>query len=89
MGLWPKVVWRQTYRCLSIPTTRMVLAPYRRVGLLTREQTNYKIALPSTTVAIERTYGVLERRFKQLQHINEASVMKNNDLRRIMTPAVY
>lgn len=51
-----------------------LLTPFRRVGLLTREQTNYDIALLSTRVAIERAFEFMKGRFKRLQHIKVAGL---------------
>lgn len=58
----------------AYPLQEWLLTPFRRVGLLTREQTNYNIALSSTRVAIERAFGLLKGRFKRLQHINVAGL---------------
>lgn len=58
----------------AYPLQEWLLTSFRRVGLLTREQTNYNKALSSTRVAIERAYGLLKGHFKRLQYINVAGL---------------
>lgn len=58
----------------AYPLQELLLTPFRRVGLLTREQTNYSIALSKARVAIERASGLLEGHLKRLQHINVAGI---------------
>lgn len=54
----------------AYPRQEWVLTPYRRVGMLSREQNNYDKLHSCTRVVIERAFGLLKGRFKRLQHVN-------------------
>lgn len=55
---------------LAYPLQEWVLTPYRRVGMLNREQNNYNKVQNCTRVVIERAFGLLKGILKRLQHVN-------------------
>lgn len=66
MGKWIKLVRREAHPSLQ----EWVLAPYRRVGILSREQNNFDKVHSCTTVVIKRVFWLLKGRFRRLQHVN-------------------